>query len=300
MRRGEGEPRGSGGYALAAAALFGLSTPVSKYLLGRIAPLTLAGLLYLGSGLGLGVALLARRTLGKPAGKSLDRTHVPRLLTVAIVGGVVAPIVLMLGLARVSSTAASLLLNLEGAFNVALAALVLRESIARKSLAGIAFVLIGAGVLGFAPGAMSGSWSGVLFVALACLAWGIDNTLTTKLSHLDPIGIATFKGLLAGPLGLAAGRLAGERMPSPGILALALLVGTLAYGVSLAFFIRSLRTIGLAKTGAIFATAPFLGAMASSIALRERPTVSVLAAGLLMIVGVYLLVGRQDAPDRDR
>jgi drug/metabolite transporter (DMT)-like permease len=293
IRHGDAERRGTGWYALSAAALFGLSTPVSKWLLARVSPLTLAGLLYLGSGLGLGLFLAVRRAMGSPSGLAVGRAHVPRLLATVLMGGLLAPIAMMLGLSRVSSTAASLLLNIEGVFNVALAAIVLREAMARRSLSGIALILVGAGLVGFSPGSMTASLAGALLVALSCLGWALDNTLTTKLSHLDPIRVAVFKGLLAAPLALAAARLLGERLPSPPVLAIALLVGTLSYGASLACFILSLRTIGLARTGAIFATAPFIGAIASSIALRERPTVAVLCAGALMALGVRLLMGRR-------
>jgi len=274
--------------ALAGAALFGASTPVAKLLLGEIQPILLAGLLYAGSGLGLGMWLGLR-------GLIVPGTERPRfapgdykwLAGAVISGGVLGPVLLMYGLAASSASAASLLLNLEGVFTALLAWFAFRENFDRRVVLGM-FLIVGGGlVLGWQPGEIAPSWP-ALAVALACFCWGVDNNLTRKISAGDAVKIASFKGLVAGAVNLGASVALGAELPAPKVAAAAAFVGLLGYGVSLALFVVGLRHLGTARTGAYFSTAPFIGAALSFALLGEAPDALFWIAAVLMAAGVIL------------
>jgi drug/metabolite transporter (DMT)-like permease len=275
--------------ALASAALFGASTPLAKLLLGSgVDPWLLAGLLYLGSGVGLGVIVLARRWLGiSRSGAPLRRSDAPWLALIVFFGGVLGPVSLMLGLARTEASSAALLLNVEGLATMAIAWIVFRENVDRRLLLGAFAILAGAAVLSW-PGGTTGVGWGALLVIGACLAWGIDNNLTRALSTADPVEIATIKGLAAGAVNLVLAVSQGAQLPDPGALLGAGVIGLLGYGVSLVMFVLGLRHLGAARTGAYFSTAPFLGALLAVAAFAEPISLRLIAAGLLMGFGVYL------------
>lgn len=275
--------------ALASAALFGASTPLAKLLLGDGAdPWLLAGLLYLGSGIGLSVLRLARRFVGRAETEApLRRTDVPWLAAVVVAGGVVGPLLLMLGLSRTPASSAALLLNVEGLATMAIAWVVFRESVDRRLLLG-AFSILGGAVLLSWQGGPAGVGIGALAILGACVAWGVDNNLTRKLSAADPVQITAIKGVVAGAANLGLALANGAHLPSPGALAAAGVVGFFGYGVSLVLFVLALRNLGAARTGAYFSTAPFLGAAVSLVLFREPLTVQLGAAALLMGLGVYL------------
>ncbi|HUZ74522.1 MAG TPA: DMT family transporter [Stellaceae bacterium] len=274
--------------ALASAALFGASTPVAKLLLGAMDPWLLAGLLYLGSGLGLGAAMVVRRARGAAANEAtLAAADLPWLAGATLAGGVLGPVLLMAGLARTAASTASLLLNLEGLATMAIAWLVFRENVDRRLLVGAAAILGGAVVLSWRAGA-GGFGVGAGAIAAACLAWGIDNNLTRKLSAADPVAIAAIKGLVAGPINLALALGQGAAMPPAPIALGAAVVGFFGYGVSLVLFVLALRHLGTARTGAYFSTAPFVGAALGVAMLGEPITAPLGAAATLMGVGVWL------------
>ena len=275
--------------AIASAALFGASTPFAKLLLGGgVSPWLLAGLLYLGSGLGLTLVHLARAALGVPAAEApLRRADLPWLALVVLSGGVVGPLLLMLGLATTAASTSALLLNLEGLATMAIAWLVFRENVDRRLLLGAAAILAGAVVLSW-QGGPGGLTLGALAIAGACLAWGIDNNLTRKLSAADPVQIALIKGLVAGAVNLTLALALGARMPPLDATLGAGLVGLLGYGVSLVMFVLALRHLGAARAGAYFSTAPFIGAGLAIAMFGEPITLQLLAASALMIVGVAL------------
>jgi drug/metabolite transporter (DMT)-like permease len=275
--------------AIVSAALFGASTPLAKLLLGAgVDPWLLAGLLYLGSGIGLAAVELVRRVRGgAPAEAPLRRADLPWLALVVLSGGVAGPVLLMIGLAATPAAAASLLLNLEGLATMAIAWLVFREYVDRRLLAGAAVILAGAGVLSWQGGPSGFGWGTVAIVG-ACLAWGIDNNLTRKLSAADPVQIALIKGLAAGAVNLALALAAGAQFPAVGAIGGAALLGFFGYGVSLVLFVLALRHLGAARTGAYFSTAPFLGAVLAVAMLGEAVTWQLVAAGALMAVGVAL------------
>lgn len=275
--------------ALASAVLFGASTPFAKLLVGGgVDPWVLAGLLYLGSGCGIAVLDLARRA--DPAGTReapLTRRDLPWLALVILAGGAVGPLLLMIGLALTPASSAALLLNVEGLATMAIAWVVFRENVDARLLTGAFAILAGAAILSW-QGEVGGIGIGALAIVAACLAWGIDNNLTRRLSAADPLRIAMIKGLAAGTVNLALGLGRGASLPDPGLIAAAALVGFLGFGVSLVLFIQALRQLGSARTGAYFSTAPFIGAALAVPMFDEAVTPTLLAAAALMAFGVWL------------
>lgn len=280
--------------ALASAVLFGVTAPIAKRLLLGMPPFEASGLLYLGAGVSLGAVLLARRALGvREREAALTRADAPWLAGATLSGGVIAPALLMLGLAHASGTAASLLLNLESVFTVAIA-IAWGEPLSRRTLLGSLAILAGALALGVAPGNLGGaSLVGGLAIAGACAGWGLDNNLTRQISGRDPLAIVAVKGLVAGPIALALAALSGLVWPGWPTCLAALVVGALGYGASLALFVRALRGFGAARTGMLFATAPFIGALAALPILGEplRPLTGL--AGAAMLLGVVWML-RED------
>ncbi len=289
MRRLQAPAAWSGAsFAIASALLFGAATPLAKLLLGRgVDAWLLAGLLYLGSGIGLGLVRLARGLLGLRSNEPpLGRTAVPRLLLVLLFGGVLGPLLLMLGLAATPAASASLLLNFEGLATMAIAWIVFRENVDRRLLAGAAAILGGAVLLSWGGPASFGF--GALAIAGACVAWGIDNNLTRGLSAADPLEIAMIKGLAAGSVNVALALFHGAQLPDAAALGGGAVIGFFGYGVSLVLFMLGLRHLGTARTGAYFSTAPFIGAALAVAMFHEPVTARLIAAGVLMAVGLYL------------
>ena len=272
-------------YALASAALFGISAPLAKMLLGGTSPWLLAGLLYLGSGLGLAIA---RPFLPRDEAK-LQRRDLPWLGAAIVSGGVIGPVLLMFGLAQGAAGATSLLLNLESVLTLVLAWVVFRENVDQRLLVGAAAIVAGAVILSWPSGGATGtSLNSTLLVAGACLAWAIDNNFTRKVSGADPVMIAMAKGLIAGVVNTAIALSTGAHFPDLGALIAAALLGFFSYGVSLTLFVLALRHLGTARTGAYYASAPFIGAAAAILLLHEPLTLPFIAGGLLMAIGLYL------------
>jgi drug/metabolite transporter (DMT)-like permease len=276
--------------AILAAVLFGASTPFSKSLLGQINPLLLAGLLYLGSGIGLTVWIGFQRLIlrAKNQEAQLRLPDLPWLAAAILAGGVVAPVLLMQGLAVTPASSASLLLNLEGVFTALLAWFVFKENFDRRIMLGMGAILIGGVLLSWQSRPEPGIPWGALGIVGACLGWAIDNNLTRKVSAADPAQVAAIKGLVAGTTNVWLAVSIGARLPSTTGLAAAGLLGFLSYGVSLTCFVLALRHIGTARTGAYFSTAPFIGALLSMIWLHEQVSFFLWIAGGLMVLGVWL------------
>lgn len=273
--------------ALASALLFGASTPFAKLLLGSVNPWMMAGLLYLGAGIGLAALHLLRTALRLPETEApLRPADIPRLGLVILAGGVGGPLLLMFGLARTDAASASLLLNLEGLATMSIAWLAFRENVDRRLLLGAFAILAGAAILSW-QGRASFDW-GTLLIAGACLCWGIDNNLTRTLSSADPLRIAMLKGLVAGTVNLILAFASGAKLPPSDALLAAGIVGFLGYGVSLALFVLGLRHLGAARTGAYFSLAPFVGATLAVVMLGESPSTKLLIAGCLMGFGLWL------------
>jgi drug/metabolite transporter (DMT)-like permease len=264
--------------ALLSALLFGASTPFAKVLLTDIEPWLLAGLLYLGAGFGLGVLGLFQR--GERA--RLGANEWPWLIGAIAAGGVVGPVLLMLGLTGTQGASASLLLNAESVFTALLAWFAFRENFDRRIALGMVAIVAGAVVLSWRGTAELDTLWPPLAVLGACFFWGLDNNLTRKVSLSDARQIATIKGLVAGTTNVAIAVLLGAEMPAMPYIFSAGIVGFLGYGVSLALFVVALRGLGAARTGAYFSTAPFVGAIIAIPLLGEAVTVQLLVAGLLM------------------
>jgi len=269
--------------ALAAAVLFGAGTPLAKELLGAASPWMLAGLLYVGSGVGLGVYRLVTRR----ARVTLTRHEILPLVGAIGFGGLLGPVLLMLGLSGMPATGASLLLNAEGVFTALLAWFVFRENVDRRVALGMAAIVAGAVVLSVPGGVELGMVWPSLAVLGACLCWGIDNNLTRKIATTDATWLAAVKGGVAGPVNLGLALLLGSTLPPVGTIALAMVVGLFAYGVSLVLFIVAMRHLGTARAGAYFSIAPFFGALLA-IALGAPLTVPLVIAAVLMALGVWL------------
>ncbi len=278
-------------YGLAAAALFGASAPLTKLLLPRSSPLMLAALLYLGAGLALTLYRTARPRRAGAQEAPLTSKDIPALVGIALFGGVLGPVLMLCGLARVSGFAGALLLNLESPFTMILAVMLFREHLGRSELLGALLIVIGAALLSARPG--EPLWAdglGIAFIAGACLSWALDNNLSQWVSGKDPAAIVQVKSLSAGAGMLLVAVATGQWVPSASFAAVALALGSLSYGLSLLLHMRALRLLGAAREAAFFATAPFIGAALAIPILGERPTSFAALAGILMVSGAIVLV----------
>jgi drug/metabolite transporter (DMT)-like permease len=280
--------------ALAAAALFGASTPFAKILLGEVSALVLAAALYLGSGIGLAAWIAVRAHLpNREPAAPIARPDWPWIAAAIAAGGVAGPILLVQGLARSDASSASLLLNLEAVLTAAIAWTVFRENVDRRVFAGMAAIVTGGVLLSVDAAPRAESLVGALLIAAACLAWAIDNNLTRRVSGGDAATLACLKGLAAGAVNLALALALSAPLPSLSGWMAAGLLGLLGYGVSLVLFIVALRNLGTARTGAYFSVAPFFGAALSIAMLGERPGNAFWLAAGLMALGVWLHVSER-------
>lgn len=280
--------------ALAAAVLFGASTPFAKALLGTTSPILLAGLLYLGSGVGLTLIRLLRDRGWRSA--ALPAAEWPWLVAAIGFGGVLGPVLLMFGLSHTSAASASLLLNLEAVLTALLAWVVFRENADRRIVLGMALIVVGGAALAWPHGSpgISTGW-GALLIAGACLCWAIDNNFTRKVSASDALFIAGLKGLSAGVVSTTLALALGAHLPATAVVGAAMLVGLLGYGASLVLFVLALRGLGAARTGAYFSTAPFIGALIAIAGFGEAASPVFWLAAALMGAGVWLhLTERHD------
>src|SRR5450830_1307524 len=263
--------------ALLAALLFGAATPVASLLLRNNSPWMIAALLYLGSGLGLSLY----RRLKRAPGVTLARAERLWFAGAIACGGVLAPVLLMVGLTGMPSASASLLLNAEGVFTALLAWFAFKENVDKRIMTGMLAIVVGAVILSWPTQTGPITLWPMLAVLGACLAWGLDNNLTRKVSLNDATWIASVKGLVAGGTNLVLALLAGANFPEMPVIGATLLVGFLAYGVSLALFVAALRHLGTARTGAYFSVAPFFGA-GLALLTGEKLTLQLVVAGLFM------------------
>lgn len=294
-----GDVKRGGLLALAAAILFGASTPAAKAIIVGVHPLMLAGLLYLGSGLGLTVVKLA----GRQSGVRLTRPDMPWLLATIVFGGGLGPALLMLGLTSTTGSTASLLLTLEGVFTALLAWVVFREPFNRRIGLGMASIFAGAVLLALHGPSGHAGLLGALAISAACLCWAVDNNCTSRISHVEAPTLTAIKGVVAGIANVSLALIAGAHFPVLRSIAFAGMIGLLGYGISLVLFVLALREIGAARAGAYFSTAPFIGALIGLIALREPWSATLAVAGALMAFGVWLHLTEQSsytaAPEGD-
>lgn len=258
--------------ALLAAALFGVSAPLGKLLVGDIDPIILAGLLYIGSGTGatiVSIPHLLPKTREVEA--SLKQGDLPWLAGAVLFGGVLAPISLMWGLKNTPAATASLLLNFEMVATTLIAFLAFREALGRRIWVAMGLVTLASILLSWNN---SGGWEfslGALAVLGACALWGIDNNLTRHISAKDPLAIVSIKGLSAGTFSLALSFILQRPLPAWDLAIKALGVGAICYGLIVAMFVLALRRLGTARTSTLFGTAPFVGALVSFAVFRENP-----------------------------
>jgi drug/metabolite transporter (DMT)-like permease len=276
--------------ALAAAALFGASTPFAKLLLGEISPVVLAGLLYLGSGFGLVLLRFVPGHGQRPREAPLAARDLTWLAGAIVSGGIVAPVLLLWGLAGSGAAETSLLLNFESVITTLVAVGLFREAVGARVWLAALVMLAGGFVLAYDPTALIAFSPQSLAVVGACFCWALDNNLTRKVAGADPVATAVAKGLTAGSFNLALGLALGGMFPAFGAAVGALTLGFFAYGVSLVLFIYALRHLGTARTGAHFSTAPFIGAALAVPLLEEPVTASLIVAAGLMAIATWLVL----------
>jgi drug/metabolite transporter (DMT)-like permease len=274
--------------ALGSALLFGAGTPLAKLLLTHVSPWLLAGFLYLGSGIGL---MLYRLMIRAPSVK-LEREELAWFACAILSGGVIAPVLLMLGLLSMPASGASLLLNMEGVFTALLAWFTFKENFDRRIALGMVLIVLGALVLGWPTEIKFTGILPTLSILGACFAWGVDNNLTRKISLSDAAWIASIKGLIAGSVNLILAFTVGANLPSLFNITVSMIVGFFAYGVSLTLFVIGLRHLGTARTAAYFSVAPFFGALLS-IVLGDPITLPLIITGILMATGVWLHISER-------
>lgn len=274
------------GFALISAALFGASTPLAKLVLGDVGPLMVAGLLYLGAGVGLAVYRLLAKQATTEA--KLARADMPWLIGAIVFGGLLAPALLMTGLAITSAGTASLLLTLEGVATALIAFMVFREHIGWRNAAGFALIVLGGVTLAWRGGVEAPDVLGPALIVGACVAWGVDNNLTRQVSRADPTAIAMWKGLVAGPVNIALAFVAGDTIPAIPLTLAAMTIGLAGIGASLVLFILAMRDLGVARTGAYFGLAPFVGAAIAVPLFGETIGLPFTLAGVLIGLGVFV------------
>ncbi|MGA2503231.1 MAG: EamA family transporter [Anaerolineales bacterium] len=282
--------------ALLAAVLFGASAPLSKLLLSRVQPVPLAAFLYLGSGLGAFLMLLIQRVRnrGQRVEAHLSRGDLPWLGGALLAGGIGAPIILLLGLERTPASTTSLLLNFEGVATTLIAITFFKESIDRRITWAIGLVTLASIVLTWT----GGNWGfslGALGIIGACFLWGVDNNFTHHISAKNPLIIVGIKGLGAGTFSLVLCLILRQQLPALNISILAMLLGSISYGISIHLFIVALRSLGAARTSTLFGVAPFVGVILSLVLLREKPQILFWAALPVMVVGAWLMITENHA-----
>jgi drug/metabolite transporter (DMT)-like permease len=275
--------------ALVSAALFGASTPLAKLLTREISPLMLAGILYLGSGVGLLLWLALRRAVVRTERITpFAVADLPWIGAATAVGGIAGPALLMFGLLRTDGASASLMLNLEAVLTAVIAWVAFRENVDRRVFLGMVAIVAGGVVLSWQQIPRAGGVAGPLLIAGACLCWALDNNLTRKASGGDAATIACLKGLVAGSVNCTLALGQGAALPPAIAVAAAGLLGFAGYGISLVLFIVALRNLGTARTGAYFSVAPFFGAAIALTVLGEPATWGFWVAAALMALGVWL------------
>lgn len=274
-------------WALLAAALYAISTPVSKLLLQDVAPTMMAGLLYLGAGTGMFVLGVVRRGIKQlPREQHLTRRDLPYTVGMVLLD-IAAPICLMVGLTRTTSANASLLNNFEIVATALIALMVFREKINRRLWLAIGLITLSSMILSFEDASSLQFSFGSLFVLAACVCWGFENNCTRMMSASDPLEIVVIKGFGSGLGSLLIALVIGEPLPAPGVLPVVLALGFVAYGLSIFFYVYAQRRLGAAKTSAYYAVAPFIGVLLSRLILRESFTQVFLIALFIMMAGTY-------------
>lgn len=287
--------RGKGiAFAILAAALYAINAPFSKLLLVDIPPTLMAGFLYVGAGLGMGLLAMVRKAQRKQsAERNLTRAELPYTIAMILLD-IAAPICLMIGLKATTAANAALLNNFEIVATALVALMVFRETISPRLWLGILFVTVSCGMLSFEDSSSLHFSYGSLFVLLAAVCWGFENNCTRKISSKDPLQIVLLKGIFSGIGSIVIGLWIGERVTAFWSVAAVLVLGFVAYGLSIYFYVYAQRLLGAARTSAYYAVAPFLAAGLSLLLFREVPSGRYFLALMLMMAGAWLAA--QDKP----
>lgn len=280
-------------FALLAAALYALNSPVSKLLLNDVAPAMMAAFLYLGAGAGMLLLGLVRKAAGaKTKEARLSKKDLPYVILM-IVLDVLAPIFLMLGLMRTTAENASLINNFEIVATSLIALVLFGEKISPKLWIAILLITLSSIILSLEDVSGLRFSVGSAFVMAACVSWGFENNMTRKLSMSDPLEIVVVKGLGSGTGALITALFAGESFPAVGHAVSVLILGFVAYGLSIYFYVYAQRFLGAARTSAYYAVQPFIGVVLSLIIFRQLPGAHFYIALVIMMAGTYLLVRDQ-------
>ena len=280
--------------AILAAALYAINLPFSKLLLDYVPSTLMAGFLYIGAGLGMGVIALIRKARKTERNEEkITKADLPYTVTM-IVLDIAAPIFLLLGLSYTTAANASLLNNFEIVATAIIALMIFKEKISSRLWLGIVFVTLSCAILSFEDISSLEFSVGSFFILLACVCWGIENNCTRKLSSKDPLEIVLLKGIFSGLSSVIIGLFIGERITVIWSVFAVLGVGFVAYGLSIFFYVYAQRTLGAARTSAYYAIAPFIGTLLSLVIFRDVPHYTYFVALALMIVGAWLC--SSDAP----
>jgi Permeases of the drug/metabolite transporter (DMT) superfamily len=274
--------------AILAAALYAISSPLSKILLKEIPPMMMAAFLYLGAGIGMAILGFVRKWHRKERVEAkLTKKELPYTVAMVVLD-IAAPIFLMFGLTLTTAANASLLNNFEIVATAIIALLFFKEAISRRLWIAIVLITLSSIILTVEDASSFSFSAGSVFVILACFCWGIENNCTRKLSSKDPLQIVVIKGFGSGIGSLITALAVGEQISNMVYIPAVLLLGFVAYGLSIFFYVYAQREIGAAKTSAYYAIAPFIGVVLSFLILGEKPNFVFGIALLIMIAGAYL------------
>ena len=274
--------------AILAAALYALNAPFSKLLLNHVSPTMMAALLYLGAGIGMGLFALIRKAAGVPITEAhLTRRDIPYTIGMILLD-IIAPIFLMIGLNNTTSANVSLLNNFEIVATTVIALAIFKEAVSKRLWLAMGLITLSSMILSFEDVSSFHFSLGSVFVLLACVCWGFENNCTRKMSESDPLEIVIIKGFGSGIGALLVAFWRGAKLPVLSYLLLTLLLGFVAYGLSIFFYVYAQRKLGAAKTSLYYAVSPFIGVLLSLLIFQEVPGLSFLLALVIMIVGTYL------------
>ncbi|MBR3715539.1 MAG: DMT family transporter [Clostridia bacterium] len=274
--------------AILAAALYAVNSPFSKLLLDYMPSTLMAGFLYVGAGLGMGIiAIIRKRKNSVTVEENITKAELPHTIAM-IVLDIAAPIFLLIGLDNTTAANASLLNNFEIVATAIIALIIFKEKISKRLWAGIFFVVLSCALLSFEDISSLKFSAGSLFVLLAAVCWGFENNCTRKLSSKDPLQIVLLKGIFSGLGSIIIGLCIGESLTSLWSVFAVLGVGFVAYGLSIFFYVYAQRILGAARTSAYYAVAPFIGTLLSLVIFREIPKVTYFVSLAAMAVGAWL------------
>lgn len=277
-------------YAILAAALYAINVPLSKVLLDYVEPTMMASFLYLGAGLGLFIYGAVEKKIVKNVRKdSLTKKELPYTVAMVLLD-IAAPILLMLGITMTNSANVSLLNNFEIVSTAMIALVVFKETISKRLWMAIGLVLIASVVLTFEGAGAFAFNRGSLFVLGACLCWGFENNCTKMISNKSSVEIVVIKGTFSGLGSLIVALIIGEHIPAIQWLICVMVLGFVAYGLSIHFYIMAQKDLGAAKTSAYYSIAPFLGVAFSMLLLNEKPAIQFYVALIIMVISTYFMV----------